>query len=364
MSPRHDRTLSAVALMILPILMQCGGSKTSPLDPNAVAYSFVTVGCNRVDKGDWAPGNGNPSSANSVQLLQTYTDASAIAPPPNTFFFTGDMTLGYVNDDGTVLKGQLDGWANLYKNHQLAAKTVMVPVPGNHEVLYKDSTGTGFAPAMHPIWRTWLASNSFDRYAGNGPTSAAPNVDNLMDDQSKFTYSFNVGNIHFVCVNTDTWTSAYTIGSLAMNWITQDIQAAQANAAVGHIFVFGHKPIQQATGSISSDGTIAAAFQTPMTTLLRSNNKVKAYFCAHAHQYDATPLGGAGGPLQVVTGNGGSKLETYWTPATGTYFGFTLVRVYRSGRVSYTPFSRPVPSPSYLGVTVPATAQTEVDLVR
>jgi hypothetical protein len=94
-------------------------------------------------------------------------------------------------------------------------------------------------PATGPVWVRWLSANGFDRFAGNGPTPASPNPDQIADDQSKLTYSFTVGDVHFVLLNTDTLTTTGNIGWIAYNWIEKDIEKAQQDPRIRTISCWG-----------------------------------------------------------------------------------------------------------------------------
>ena len=250
---------------------------------DGLALSFAFVGCNRISKADWNPQT-NPSAANVAQLEQTLTDVAALADAPTFLFLTGDLVLGLVQDT-TVLKGQLDGWAQLYKAHPVAAKVALVPLVGNHEMLYKVTTsGTKIElsnPAADAVWTQWLTGNGFATHAGNGPTNAGANADALQDDQSKLSYSFDEGRAHFIVLNTDTWTTtadsatqSTQIGWIALQWLRADLAAAQASAQTASIFVFGHKPIVNPTGNATADGAINPALTAGIEAAIDGTPKV------------------------------------------------------------------------------------------
>lgn len=336
---------------------------------DTLAMSFVFVGCNRLQKADW-DSVANPSSANVPELKQTFADIAKLSQVPRFFFFTGDLVLALKNDT-TTLPGQLFAWAQLYKSDPLATKTDLVPMTGNHEMLYKDKN-LGVELSNGPAdnqWTSWLTSRGFDKHAGNGPTSAPPNNDALQDDQSKLSYSFDDGSVHFVVLNTDTWTStpdkttgSTQIGCIALDWIMNDLQAAQANAKVSSIFLFGHKPIVSPLGLTDSDSAINPALVTKLEALIDGTPKVKGYFCAHAHQWDSRRLPGSRGVYQIVAGNGGSQLESGWNVTT-PYYGFTEARLYASGKVGVVSHQRPAPNPYTSTMVSPAVAQPELVIV-
>jgi hypothetical protein len=327
--------------------------------------SVVTMGCNRLQKADW-DSTANPSSANTAQLTQDFTDIAALPVAPHLFFMTGDLVLG-LNATIATLDGQLTGWASLWSGGPLASKVPLVPLPGNHEMLVKVSgnevNNEASGSDADGEWVSWLHTSGFDSRAGNGPTTAAPNADLLQDDQSKLSYSFDDGGVHYVALNTDTWNtngSGSDIGWVPLQWLTADLAKAQGNPAITAILVFGHKPIVSPVGSTAMADIIHPMLTSGLESLLDSTAKVKGYFCAHYHGWDARKLPGARGVYQIIAGNAGSQLETTWTPPM-TYYGFTAINVYTSGKVGIVSYERPVPSP-YNATTgvVAATAQPEI----
>ena len=344
-----------------------GPTSTGAGGGDVVESSFVYVGCDRLSKGDWDPA-ANPSSANLAQLTRTFSDVTLVAPVPSHFFFTGDLVLG-LDPNVIVLSGQLDAWASLYAADPsgIATKVPITPLVGNHEMLAKQKVnGTKIElsnPPADPIWTKFLGGHGFGKYAGNGPTAAGANPDALSDDQSRLTYSFDDAGIHYALLNTDTWTTtpdaatgSTQLGWIAMKWLTADLAAAQANSAIAHIVVLGHKPIVSPLGLTTSDEIINPTFTGALELLLDKTDKVRGYFCAHAHLWDARKLPGSRGVAQIIAGNGGSDLETGFAMP---FFGFTEVRFHASGKVGVIHHDRPVPVPYNQFPALPATAQPE-----
>jgi hypothetical protein len=336
-----------------------------------VQLAFVFFGCNRIGYSDWQKVmKTDPSSANVVQLRRTFADIVGLKPIPPLFFFTGDLVLNLQADQGQELRGQLDAWAQLYRSDPsgIARKTTLVPLPGNHEMLEFVQVGQASLevpnPSTNQVWLDWLAANGFDRFAGNGPTTAPPNPDGLLNDQSKLTYSFDVGDVHFVTLNTDTYAAGDNTGWIAFNWVARDILRAQRNRRIRSIFVLGHKPIVAPVASIDNFDAILNPLAFQLYWLLNANSKVKAYLCAHAHEWDANLLGGPPGVWQIVAGNGGSPLDPGWDPPGGPYYGFTLVKVYQSGKVGIINYHRPAPVPYYAGPAPPAVPDREFFISR
>lgn len=330
---------------------------------DAVVSSFVFVGCNRIQKADLDPTN-NPSSANLAELQQDFIDIAALPDQPKYWFFVGDLVTNL--ETGTQpLQTQLDAWAQVYAASHLSSRLELVPVVGNHEMLYKTSAGLELSNhKANGVWTAWVAANQFAKHGGNGPTNAGSNADALQDDQSSLTYSFDDGSAHFVVLDTDSWTTTpdaatgdTQIGWVAQHWLAADLAAAQANPAITGIYLFGHKPLSAPSGG--ADGTLNAAQVPAIEQLLDSTPKVKGYFAAHVHEWFSTKLPGQRGVYQIVAGNGGSELEMTWTEPH-PYYGFTLVRIYASGKVGVVSYHRPAPSPYNAATSTPAVADPEL----
>ena len=227
-----------------------------------VKLSFLFMGCNRIQHSDWKKiKEDDPSSANLPQLQQSLKDISQLQPRPSYLFFMGDLVVNLEDDNGKTLKKQLEAWTELFNASPLAGKVTLIPLPGNHEMLKKvhedkdDEDKVEVPnPATDARWLKWLRDSGFDTFAkaANGPTDASPNPDQLADDQSEMTYSFNIGDIHFIVINTDTLntdidkdTNASHIGWVPYHWIEQNVRSAQANPKVSAIFLIGHKPIME-----------------------------------------------------------------------------------------------------------------------
>lgn len=330
---------------------------------DSLASAFVFVGGCRLDNNDLDPTN-DPSSANLAQLTETLADIAAMADRPRYFFFVGDM-VDALASGSTTLSTQLNAWAQIFGASPTVSKLTLVPVVGNHEVLYSKNGVEQSNQAADGVWTQWILANKFDTHAGNGPTTAGPNSDALQDDQSRLSYSFDDGGAHLVVLNTDTWTTTpdsstgvTALGWVPLQWLTADIQAAQANPSVTGIYVFGHKPLVDPSGSTASTEAINPALAPAMMRLLDANSKVRGYFTSHAHMWKKSQLPGTRGVWQIVVGNGGSPIDSSWTEPN-PYYGFTEVRIYVSGRVGVVSYQRPVPHPYNAATTVAATPQPE-----
>jgi calcineurin-like phosphoesterase family protein len=353
-----------------------------------VKLSFLFMGCNRIQHSDWKKiKEDDPSSANLPQLQQSLKDISQIQPRPSHLFFMGDLVVNLEDDNGKTLKNQLEAWTELFNASPLAGKVTLIPLPGNHEMLKKvhedkDDEDKVEVPnhATDARWLKWLHNSGFDTFAkaANGPTNASPNPDQLANDQSEMTYSFNIGDVHFIVINTDTLntnidkdTNASHTGWIPYHWIEQNVRSAQANPKVSAIFLIGHKPIMEHPQAEEKEKAILNTKKHPLgdqlQALFQANDKVRAYLCAHEHLWNCSRLEKAPQVWQVIVGNAGSKLNSKWNPPGGTFFGFSQINVYDSGKIGLVNYQRPTPKPPqkyFEGAPVPpASAQPQPEVI-
>ena len=320
-------------------------------DAQTLDYTFVTVGCNRVDDADSTANQ--PSTANVYQLNRLFTEVANLKPLPDYLFFTGDMVIGYKND--TVrLAQQLRGWIALYKASPLYGKsTKLVAIPGNHETQDKAAGKKSFPAAE----RTFVREMAEFILGNNGPaaTGLVSGTDSLITDQSQLTYSFDHKGSHFVILNTDPVGRDWRVPT---NWINNDIKTASTNGAK-HIFVFGHKPAY-ATVLNPTDGLVTYPAQRDIYWNILETNHSEAMFAAHNHLWEKQQPH-VGKTWQIIAGNGGSSL-TSGTP--NPYFGYTLVSVYVEGNVIVESYGRDLNATnySYAADNNPTTLRATVDI--
>ena len=305
------------------ILSGCKGSSppAAPADP--VVYSFVVVGCNRVDKKDYDAFT-NPSTANIPQLERTFADVAALDPKPDFFFFAGDMVLGYA--DSLPLAQELSAWNKLYESSPLKAKGIeLVAVPGNHE---SEDWEKLAEPYTENVWLNTMSP--YIGRGGNGPKANPKGPDSLITDQSKLTYSFDFKDAHFVVISTDPAGRDWRPPS---HWIAGDVAAAHSNPAIKHIFAIAHKPAYAWDYKMpggKNDGLDTFHVNRDMMWKAFDENNVDAMIVAHNHVYSA--FRPTNKTWMVVAGNGGSKLEKN-ADSTKQFYGFTLIQVLKSGNV-------------------------------
>lgn len=338
----HPALAMAIAFTLLPVNIH---AKTAA---DTLDYSFVVVGCNRVNDPDTA---GNPSTANVPQLNRLFTEVANLNPLPAYLFMAGDIILGYTKDT-VVAARQLNAWVQLYQNSALASKsTKLVVVPGNHETQDKPAGKLSF-PQLESTYLRIMAPYIV---GSNGPQVDSTHGDSLKTDQSKLTYSFNYKTDHFVMLNTDPVGRDWRVPT---NWISSDLSAARPNAR--HIFLIGHKPAYPGVKTATLDDGLAKypANRDAFWTVLE-NNRTEAMFAAHVHVWDKIQPHPTK-TWQIIAGNGGSQCETTWvnlSKPNPIYHGYTLVNVYTNGKVKVRSMGHDIDNVNYFQA-VPASPTT------
>lgn len=371
-----------------------------------VVLTFSTVGDSRQDPAK-VDATQKPLSAQDYQWLQNSKAWSRLmreisAKKANLLFFNGDEIMGYGNADvSTVSTASVSGVVNsdLVRYYTQAAfwrgmvaplienGTYVIPVAGNHETQCRSGavvTGPGIVSSIttnttwgnitckdvngatatgklgmksnEDAWRANMGDLIIDsprmnavlpagQAVSNVSTTAPGAADGLVTDQSKLSYSFDVGNSHFAIINTDPTGNDSTAPN---NWLSADFAAAQARGAQ-HYFVFGHKPAF--TYFYNSSATAGGLDANPGGTANRDafwsliESYGATYFCGHEHTFNmAQPAVPAGNGLtrtssayQVLVGSGGSPFDAAslaaGEPVTDRYYAFANVRVFQSGKV-------------------------------
>jgi hypothetical protein len=319
-----------------------GNKDSLYINPDSVQFSFVFMGCNRVDYSDSANANTNASTANVPELQRTFNEVSALNPKPDFFFFLGDLVLG-LDKSQPILEKQLAAWAQQYKDNnfsKIAGSGIkMIAIPGNHEMLYMDESTSQEVP-----WQASLSSwmKIMSPFMPDGPVNRVGGSDSLDNLQ---TYSFTYKNTHFIMMNTDTYNPALKIGQAPAAWIAADIAKARSNPKVEHIFLMGHKPSYVDAPMTAYDDRLDTSITATIWPAME-NNHAEAMLSAHSHQYYRTQPN-AGKSYQVIAGNGGSPYVRH-IDKDHQFFGYSVIYIMKNGKVIVRSMGRSVPAKSYL----------------
>lgn len=403
------RVLPTLPLLALCASLVCGPLTAQAKDRDPVVLTFATVGDSRQDPAHTDPSQA-PLSQQDYKWLQNSKAWSRLmrevqTRQANLLFFNGDMVMGYgqasaagVGTDSVdaVLRSDLVRYhtqASFWRGMVaplIESGTYVVPVPGNHEVQCRSGTTTTPAGlAVHidqpQTWAT-VQCTDLDGHTVKGKfavrdnedawrmafgdliidvprmnatlprglrvqhlsTSAPGSEDGLRTDQRQLSHSFDVGNSHFVVINTD---PAGADSSAPVQWLAQDLADAKQRGA-RQFFVFGHKP---AFSYLYAADAPNVGLDTRTGTQGRTHNRdafwalIEAYratyFCGHEHTFHmARPqVRQADGSTrqslswQVLVGSGGSPFEMATLgpgqPAADRHYAFARVAVHRSGKV-------------------------------
>ncbi|MBN9417404.1 hypothetical protein ABS71_22805 [bacterium SCN 62-11] len=324
-------------------------------------FAFAFFGCNEAkvpdeDEEGQLNQNERDSTANVAQLRQHLADIGTLQPKPKYVFLCGDLVQKPTQAGTAELEKELTAWHKIRAygpiivNSSGVEETVtpapdgsvfptdmqLVAVPGHHEMCYGDEdkpnlqAGEVFTTQMAAYIRGNDGPKPSDA-PGDGGLELPP--DNVARDESRLSYTFRDGDNLFMVVNTDTYTGPDASGSLPLRWIRQKLNAAQQDANVKHIFVFGHRPIESLTFYRLLNNPLATTAANLKIT--DPNTKVRGYFCAHQHRMSTLQPDLNGTVQQLISGSGGSQPDTTTPDSSEPYpwFGFGLVGINQNDTV-------------------------------
>jgi hypothetical protein len=305
----------------------------------APSFTFGFFGCNRVDSKDLDP-IGNPSSANLAQLRQTLGEARLRRL--GLLFGGGDLVNNYGDDEGSTLQSQLAAWTNERK--RIAPSLPIVPIAGNHELNRKVGGKKMPAFSTYPVWQTWMGGGDYV-YGTDGPTPGTDREDALVLDESRMSFTLTRGNVRFIVLSTDTRTSTpdsdagTALGWIPWSWAARQLDRAEHDRNIKAVFVLGHRNLLDPSKGVG-DAPVNPVAARRLLDAMKGKHKLRAFVCAHVHQWDVKPIPGTHA-LQIIAGDGGSKLEE----SAKEEFGWVEIRVYPDGRAGYIHHHRPMPKP-------------------
>jgi len=353
------------------------------LADDPVILTFSTMGDSRLESTDSTlQGQDKKWLQNSKVLARVMTESKK-QHHATMFMFNGDMIMGYGDASlpasmpattDAFLATDLAQNATQYAFWRgqiastLEAGTYVVPVPGNHEVQCSTkinkscSSANGGKNALvsnETAWRSNMGDLILDAtrfqsivgkpadnfsVANNPCPSGVGCTDGTTTDQSKLSFSFDVGFSHFVIINTD---AVGRDSHAPTTWLANDFAAAKTRGAV-NFFVFGHKPaytyyyagadLTKKSG-LDADEAGAAAFWSVI------QQYGATYFCGHEHIFNAmqpqpsiAPPAGSSkwSAYQILVGSGGSPFDAPSTDplATDRMYAWATVAVRASGKVN------------------------------
>lgn len=215
---------------------------------------------------------------------------------PNLVLFGGDAIYG--SADSTRMRSQWDEWKQV--TDPLAHRVPMYLAIGNHEANVYSHNYDG----------ALIFRDEFVQPA-NGPTGF-----------SELAYSFDYGNAHFVCLDSDVFTDPSRINSTQRLWLQNDLRSTHKL----HKFVIAHEQAFPPDNSTHSSLQDNRADRDAFWSLLQAYH-VDAYICGHIHLWnrDFFVASGHGNPPvdtsvpQIINGTCGAPITTGYG---GDYYHF------------------------------------------
>lgn len=332
-------------LLLAAIVVSCNSNvtkkedniKTKPLSSikkDSVTYSFVFLGCNRVDRHqEYDSTATNASTANLYAMKRIWNEVSNLDKKPDIFFFLGDMVLGESNS--VKLDSQLKAWVELYNDTSFSGINTSgietVAVPGNHEMLYYHD----YRVPNHDEWPLKGATKLWMQHMKEFMPKDREVVTGNDSVNNQMTFAFRRKNIGFILMNTDTYNSPTNKnphgleGQIPTNWIINKVEEYKKDSSIDHIFVLGHKPYYiYNAGKITPETGHGGLPEGPILWPKLRENDVIAMLSSHKHDYQRMQPGGDK-TYQVIAGNVGS-------PGEATFFGYTKIDVMSSGEIQLT----------------------------
>jgi hypothetical protein len=161
---------------------------------------------------------------------------------------------------------------------------------------YSDGTDAEYTAKMYGIYPTmmrksvlWTTLGNHDGHSADSPTQTGPYYTNAtlpkqgeaggVASGTEAYYSFDYGNIHFVCLDSYD-TSRSTTGAMA-NWLTSDLQ----NNTKDWLVVFFHHP-PYSKGSHNSDTESNMVDMRVNFGPILENYGADLVLCGHSHSYE------------------------------------------------------------------------------
>ncbi|MCK4642832.1 metallophosphoesterase [bacterium] len=120
--------------------------------------------------------------------------------------------------------------------------------------------------------------------------------------QSRTYYSFDRGDIHFVCIDTAEIYNKHCISDEQFQWLKTDLQENKIETVI----VFGHEPLFPISDHVGSSLDACPSTQEKLVGLFDKHD-VDIYLCGHEHLFSETRHGKL---VQLITGGAGAPLRT------------------------------------------------------
>ena len=288
----------------------------------------VTVAISSDSRSGVGPGLESYGGVNAAALQALFTHE--VRAGAEAVFFPGDLIDGYTTDPGDY-EHELRQW--LRATDAVHGRIPLYTGMGNHEALVDAWSDRGEIDKEGPD----SAEQRFADVLVNPTNGPEPEREGA-PTYSENVYSVDMGNAHFVMLNTNYWFSnepdtdrfgdrGNREGNLMegqLQWLEGDLKAARARG-MDHIVVMGHEPAFPAGGH-KQDGMWYLGKIPEMNTMrerfwtLLAEQNVLAYVSGDEHNYSRTWIGpdvveGAPrGVWSIISGGTGAPYYAQDTP--------------------------------------------------
>ena len=219
-----------------------------------------------------------------------YGDSASGNPPTN--FMSVQQAINNINAEFAILLGDNTYTDGTHTEWDLRLDQTINPTAANFIKNKIDYFGWG----NHDIVSA-SGQPALDNYDNPRPVQGVTSpVAAPVGETPEKNYSFDYGNVHFVTIDTNSYTDATRLNR-QLTWAKADLQASNAKWKI----VFVHFPIVSI--SFTSTGPNSNYFQKMVTELLAGG--ADALFVGHAHTYERSfPITGqSGGTVTVADTN-------------------------------------------------------------
>ncbi len=267
--------------------------------------------------------------------------SNALCGGADFVLFSGDLVDGYTSSV-RHLESQLEGWRSLASpwtarmpvyvgigNHENASRCWKMEVePGEYVCATLDRRDPDSVEAVFTRVFRMPSGSSMEGIGAPAPERRTEPglLENRGPSYGSTVYSFDCGNSHFVVLNCEYWNAGLkpvpwasrkvpwefalfrvleTVGGVRggyimpaqMEWLRRDLDAAEADPCIRHVFVTMHRPLYPAGGHLetglywgglddpSHPLSDVGAMRRKFVSLLLSHPKVVAFMCGDEHNY-------------------------------------------------------------------------------
>jgi hypothetical protein len=264
--------------------------------------------------------------------------ANQLSAGPDHFFETAPDTakptrIWVMGDSGTGLSSQLEV-RNAYYNHVGDAQTDLILMLGDNA--YERGNDVQYQLMLFDVYRDilrhtplWPTLGNHDGFTASSSSGTGPYYDIFslpkaaeaggIASGTEAYYSFDFGNIHFVCLNS--YDVSRAVDGAMANWLRNDLAANTRDWTIAY---FHHPPYSK--GSHNSDSeTNLVEMRTNIVPILEQYG-VDLVLAGHSHSYERSRLlnghydtSGTLTPEMILDGGSGRESDTgvYRKPGPG-----------------------------------------------